>query len=144
MKESIIKGKFKELEKKQLYETFESAYTGLNYVYPDPEMFSFKEIVKNDEVINFFKELCLIANKKANKQNKTFLRISKSYFFKIANKFNYNSKKLYNMFVSSKSHFKNFPILVEIGEEIILCPTTMFLVQGFIYYHLNRDSVNNI
>ena len=108
-KHELNKNDFKKLSEKLEFEKYKRIYNGLNYIYPDPEMYAFKEIDNNPEVMNFFGELCSIAKKGTDT---LFLKFSKSNFFKIADKYSYNSNKLYEMFVSSKSNIKNFPILI--------------------------------
>ncbi len=134
---------FKKLKEKINYILFESCYNGLNYVFPDPEMFSFKEIKDNIHVLDFLKELYSISRERKDNDN-LFFRMPKAQFFEVANKYNYDSSKLYDMFVSLENDFKNFPLLIEINEKIILCPETIFLVCGFLTYKFNKETINTL
>lgn len=130
---------------KNAYKLLRGFYNALYYISIDPEMFSFEEINNNEEVLKFLKDMYIIADKIVSQSpNNNLAIISKTNFFNLADKFNYDSQKLYEIFVSSKSSIKNFPIIIEHNDHLLLGPDTLFLVNGFLEYKFNKDVANNL
>lgn len=138
------KRKYVQKEKERsVYKTLEQIYVSFNYIYPDPETFSFKEINNEDEVLAFLRKIHLIAQSRLPKDDEITI-INKSEFFQVADMFSYDSEELYDMLVSSYNSVKKFPIIVEINNELILCPKTIFLVIAFLTYKFNEEIKNNL
>lgn len=125
---------------------FEMIYNGFHNSYYNSEMFAFAEIdYKNKEVLDFFSEITDFALEKAKILVRTHVvKISKEEFFRIANNHNYDSNKLFQMFVSSKSNINEFPILIEHNNEIVLSSETMFLIRGILKYLSKGKEVNTL
>ncbi len=123
----------------------EIMYNSFHFIYFDEEMFTFAEIDNNEEVLRFFTRLTNIALERIPMfARSSVVRIPIDEFFEIADKYKYDSKKLFQMFVSTKDDIKNFPILIAHKRAIILSPETMFLLTGVLDYKLNKDAYNSL
>ncbi|MBI5679753.1 MAG: NERD domain-containing protein [Methanobacterium sp.] len=129
---------------KRVYKTLRGMYFALYYVSLDPKIFSFDEIDNNPEVLLFIKDLFILSQEIISRSGKSFANISKELFFKVARNYDYNSYKLFKMFVSSKTDIKEFPILIEHNNKLILSPSTILLVWGFLEYKFNPEKVNSL
>lgn len=133
-----------ENSEKILFEVLRGIYYSLNYISLDPEMFSFDEIDNNPIVLKFIKDLYFVSEEIVLMTGKPFAIMSKNLFFKMSNDYNFDSEKLYKMLVSSRSDIKNYPLLIEHDNKIILSPNVILLVWSFLEYKFNPEKVNNI
>lgn len=143
---SYIRKKIKKTQINQnMIRLVEMMYNSFHFIYHDAEMFEFNEIDITKETLIFFSELTNIALERLPMLNKTsIVRISTDEFFEIANKYKYDSYKLFEMFVSTTNSIKDFPILIEHKRTIILSPETMFLLNGVFEYRLNKKKYDSL
>lgn len=142
-KKSLTRNTAATLEERRM-RLFEIINNSFHHACYDQELFAFNEIdYEDEEVLEFFKDIEDLALSRAKFLIKTsVVKISKDKFFEIANKYNYGSNELFNMFISSKSNIKEFPILIEDKEEIILCPETIFLIRLILENKFNTTIID--
>jgi hypothetical protein len=129
-------------KKKRSLETMEMILNALCSTYYDLNMFAFSEL--NEDVLSFLGEITSFARKEVSKFDKPqAIKISKQKFFELAKKHG-DTSKLYESLVSNKDDIKNFPIIIENNDDLVLCPETMFLVWCILRYRLNKELVNNL
>lgn len=121
----------------------ELLYNSFHYIYYDTEMFEFKELDINQETLKFFIALTNLAAQRLPMVRIAIVRIPIDEFYSIARKYDYDSDKLFKMFVSTKDDIKEFPILIAHKRSIILSPETMFLLTGFFDYKLNKKEYDS-
>lgn len=134
------------IEKSFKAETFEIVYNSFHSVYYNKDFFSFEDIGKNEKIIDFI-DLIIKASaheiERLSKQlgeEQILYEIEISKFKNICEFKGLDFTEIRRILISSEDNCKEFPLLVEHENKILVCPETLLFILSLIKFDIDKES----
>lgn len=140
------KKKLLNIEKSFRSESFEIIYNSFHSVYYNKDFFSFEEIGKNAKIIDFIdliieasiQEIKSLSERLGEEQFLYEIEIGK--FKNLCDSKGLDFIEIRRILISSEDDYKEFPLLVEYENKILVCPETLLFIISLIKFGTDKES----
>ncbi|AKB44347.1 hypothetical protein MSVAZ_2078 [Methanosarcina vacuolata Z-761] len=133
------------IEKSSRAEIYEITYNSFHSVYYNKDFFSFEEIGKNAKIIDFIDliiedSVCEIKSLSERLGEEQFLyEIEIRKFKTLCDSKGLDFTEVRRILISSEDDCKEFPLLVEYENKILVCPKTLLFIVSLIKFDTDRE-----
>jgi hypothetical protein len=132
--------KLSELKEISIAETLEELYNSIYLRYYNEDFLAFREIRREKKILSFIGQIMAVAKERLNhieqdqKYKKYYYEMSYDEFIHLCSLNSLDFSEMCDTLLSSEMDCKQFPLLIEYGSKILVCPETITLILSLIRF----------
>jgi hypothetical protein len=129
-----------ELDEISIAETLEELYNSIYLRYYNEDFLAFSEIRKEEKILSFIGQIIAVGRERLNhaeqdqKYKKYYYEMSYDEFIHFCSLNSLDFAEMCDMLLSCEMDCKQFPLLIEYGSKILVCPETITLILSLIRF----------